>query len=180
MVQQQSCFALAASPKMVSEPWCGVFAPRICSISLSRTQESNFCRQVQHTIMFTVSDHITSQKGHSLHPIIMVVCVAGDGHFSPVGGFHAQKDMVLILDTARFKYPPHWVSLSALYKAMASLDAVTGKPRGFIRIGANPRLDSVMFTLNKPNRCAFFMLSLAPITTICQWHGCSPQMRNSF
>ncbi len=34
---------------------------------------------------------------------------AGDGHFSPIGGFHAQRDLVLILDTARFKYAPHWV-----------------------------------------------------------------------
>ena len=24
------------------------------------------------------------------------------------GGYHAERDMVLILDTARFKYPPHW------------------------------------------------------------------------
>jgi hypothetical protein len=34
---------------------------------------------------------------------------AGDGHFSPIGGFHTQRDLVLILDTARFKYAPHWV-----------------------------------------------------------------------
>jgi glutathione gamma-glutamylcysteinyltransferase len=27
----------------------------------------------------------------------------GDGHFSPVGGYCAQEDMVLILDVARFK-----------------------------------------------------------------------------
>ncbi|KAJ1417229.1 Phytochelatin synthase, partial [Ochromonadaceae sp. CCMP2298] len=35
----------------------------------------------------------------------------GDGHFSPVGGYCAEKDMVLIMDVARFKYPPHWVPL---------------------------------------------------------------------
>ena len=29
----------------------------------------------------------------------------GDGHFSPLGGYNEDKDMVLILDTARFKYP---------------------------------------------------------------------------
>jgi len=27
----------------------------------------------------------------------------GDGHFSPIGGYHAGKDLVLILDVARFK-----------------------------------------------------------------------------
>jgi glutathione gamma-glutamylcysteinyltransferase len=41
---------------------------------------------------------------------------AGDGHFSPIGGYSAREDMVLILDTARFKYPPHWVPLEMLYK----------------------------------------------------------------
>ena len=50
----------------------------------------------------------------------------GDGHFSPVGGFHPGRDLVLILDTARFKYPPHWVPLRMLYGAMADIDKVTG------------------------------------------------------
>ncbi len=27
----------------------------------------------------------------------------GDGHFSPVGGYNQARDLVLILDTARFK-----------------------------------------------------------------------------
>lgn len=79
---------------------------------------------------------------------------AGDGHFSPIGGFHASKDMVLILDTARFKYPPHWVPMAQLHQAMAAVDPATGKARGFIRLAANPKLDSVMFTLKRPTRCA--------------------------
>lgn len=57
----------------------------------------------------------------------------GDGHFSPIGGYSALYDMVLILDTARFKYPPHWVPVELLYKAMARVDSVTGLPRGLIR-----------------------------------------------
>ena len=40
----------------------------------------------------------------------------GDGHFSPVGGYHEGEDLALILDTARFKYPPHWVPLPVLYR----------------------------------------------------------------
>lgn len=86
---------------------------------------------------------------------------AGDGHFSPVGGYHAESDMVLILDTARFKYPPHWVPLKGLYQAMAHVDSATSQPRGFLKIRANPRLESVMFTLNQPNRCAYFLACLA-------------------
>lgn len=50
----------------------------------------------------------------------------GDGHFSPIGGYNAQRDLVLIMDTARFKYPPHWVSLSMLFNAMQELDKAAG------------------------------------------------------
>lgn len=51
----------------------------------------------------------------------------GDGHFSPVGGYHPGRDLVLIMDTARFKYPPHWVSLSRLFHAMQQTDKTSGK-----------------------------------------------------
>ncbi|XP_039030891.1 glutathione gamma-glutamylcysteinyltransferase 1-like isoform X5 [Hibiscus syriacus] len=54
----------------------------------------------------------------------------GTGHFSPIGGYHAGKDMVLILDVARFKYPPHWVPLSLLWDAMNTIDEATGHLRG--------------------------------------------------
>lgn len=54
----------------------------------------------------------------------------GTGHFSPIGGYHAGKDMALILDVARFKYPPHWVPLSLLWEAMNSVDITTGQHRG--------------------------------------------------
>lgn len=46
----------------------------------------------------------------------------GSGHFSPIGGYHEQSDRVLILDVARFKYPPHWCPLEALAKAMLIKD----------------------------------------------------------
>lgn len=55
----------------------------------------------------------------------------GTGHFSPIGGYHAVKDMVLILDVARFKYPPHWVPLSLLWEAMDTIDEATGHRRGY-------------------------------------------------
>lgn len=58
----------------------------------------------------------------------------GSGHFSPVGGYHAGRDQVLILDVARFKYPPHWVPLGDLFRAMLPLDAETGRSRGFLRL----------------------------------------------
>ena len=72
----------------------------------------------------------------------------GDGHFSPVGGVHRGRDLVLILDVARFKYPPHWVPLSLLYEAMSHLDPVTSLPRGYLLMSSHPLLDSAMFTLD--------------------------------
>lgn len=58
----------------------------------------------------------------------------GDGHFSPIGGYSREADMVLIMDVARFKYPPHWVPISALYEAMKPIDKTTGKSRGYIML----------------------------------------------
>lgn len=57
----------------------------------------------------------------------------GSGHYSPVGGYHAGRDLVLILDVARFKYPPHWVPLDALFRALQPIDSETGRSRGFLR-----------------------------------------------
>ncbi|HEY3253196.1 MAG TPA: phytochelatin synthase family protein [Polyangiaceae bacterium] len=57
---------------------------------------------------------------------------SGSGHFSPVGGYHAQRDLVLILDVARFKYPPHWVSAERVWRAMQPADPSTGRSRGWL------------------------------------------------
>lgn len=41
----------------------------------------------------------------------------GDGHFSPVGGYDAASDSLLVLDVARFKYPPHWCPVTTMWEA---------------------------------------------------------------
>ncbi|OWZ19755.1 Glutathione gamma-glutamylcysteinyltransferase [Phytophthora megakarya] len=56
----------------------------------------------------------------------------GDGHFSPIGGYHAERDMVLLMDVARFKYPPHWVKLSRVYESMQLMDESMNLPRGLV------------------------------------------------
>ena len=60
----------------------------------------------------------------------------GDGHFSPIAGYHMESDSVLVLDVARFKYPPYWVSVSTLWDAMAPVDEVTGDSRGYVLLRA--------------------------------------------
>jgi hypothetical protein len=71
----------------------------------------------------------------------LVVCYSrerlgqtGAGHFSPIGGFHAGSDSVLILDVARFKYPPHWAPVRDVVEAMRLIDPDTGRPRGFLHL----------------------------------------------
>ncbi|MGZ3456033.1 MAG: phytochelatin synthase family protein [Polyangiales bacterium] len=62
----------------------------------------------------------------------------GDGHFSTIAGFHRERDLALVLDVARFKYPPHWAPVSLLFEAMLPLDAATGRSRGFIELRRGP------------------------------------------
>jgi len=64
---------------------------------------------------------------------------SGTGHFSPLGGYHREGDLVLILDVARFKYPPHWVSAERLWEAMRTVDPSTGKSRGWLTLRARVR-----------------------------------------
>lgn len=61
----------------------------------------------------------------------------GSGHYSPIGGYHREKDLVLIMDVARFKYPPFWVSLNMLWHSMQVTDGHTGLSRGYFRISIN-------------------------------------------
>jgi glutathione gamma-glutamylcysteinyltransferase len=71
----------------------------------------------------------------------------GSGHFSPIGGYHRERDLVLVLDVARFKYPPHWVSVEKLYRAMEPTDAATRKPRGFLTLRARSQGVALGFSL---------------------------------
>lgn len=55
----------------------------------------------------------------------------GSGHFSPVAAWDPATESVLIMDTARFKYPPYWAPLRRVYEAMLPLDKATQRPRGW-------------------------------------------------
>ena len=56
----------------------------------------------------------------------------GGGHFSPIGAVDWTTEKVLILDVARFKLPPHWVSIRSLAAATLSTDHSSHKSRGFM------------------------------------------------
>lgn len=73
-----------------------------------------------------------------------ILLQTGTGHYSPIGGYHEASDHVLILDVARFKYPPHWVPLQLLVKSMSCIDPATGLSRGYVTISRSKRHISVV------------------------------------
>ena len=73
----------------------------------------------------------------------------GSGHFSPIGAYDEVSDNVLILDTARFKYGPHWVPLDLLFEAMIPEDPDTGKSRGYQILSYNGN----EYEITKPDTC---------------------------
>ena len=59
------------------------------------------------------------------------------GHISPLAAYDADTDRFLILDVARYKYPPVWVKADELFAAMSTLDADNGnRSRGYVLIDA--------------------------------------------
>ncbi|KAF8954686.1 hypothetical protein BGZ46_002843 [Entomortierella lignicola] len=63
----------------------------------------------------------------------------GSGHFSPIGGYHAEEDKVLVLDCARFKYPPFYATIQELWESFQPIDPETGKCRGYFLITTTAR-----------------------------------------
>ena len=46
----------------------------------------------------------------------------GGGHFSPIGSYSKKEDSFLIMDVAKYKYPPVWVPTERLYISLATED----------------------------------------------------------
>jgi len=57
---------------------------------------------------------------------------AGGGHQSPIAAYDDASDSVLLLDVAKFKYPPTWIRLDDLLAAMHDIDPDSGKSRGLV------------------------------------------------
>jgi len=73
----------------------------------------------------------------------------GTGHFSPIGAYDEASDNVLILDTARFKYGPHWVPLELVFEALIPEDPDTGKSRGYVVLSYDGKQDEI----SNPDTC---------------------------
>jgi hypothetical protein len=57
----------------------------------------------------------------------------GGGHHSPIGGYLADRDLVLVLDVNR-KYQPWLVSSERLFRAVDTIDKSSHLKRGLLRI----------------------------------------------
>jgi glutathione gamma-glutamylcysteinyltransferase len=81
----------------------------------------------------------TCQAGTSQAIIVnfsrAVLGQSGDGHFSPTGALCVEegRKYILVLDTARFKYPSYWVDAELLYKSIRTVDD-TGVERGWLKM----------------------------------------------
>lgn len=56
---------------------------------------------------------------------------AGGGHFSPIAAYDEETDSCLVMDVARYKYPPFWVPTEMMVRAMNTGDSSSGKHRGY-------------------------------------------------
>lgn len=57
------------------------------------------------------------------------------GHISPLAAYDAGTDRFLVMDVARYKYPPVWVKSEDLFAAMNTPDAANGnKSRGYVLV----------------------------------------------
>ncbi|HEX2675944.1 MAG TPA: phytochelatin synthase family protein [Polyangiales bacterium] len=57
----------------------------------------------------------------------------GHGHFSPIGGYLADADLVFVLDT-NAEYKPFLVKTDRLFAAIDTVDSSSDKKRGLLRI----------------------------------------------
>jgi hypothetical protein len=58
--------------------------------------------------------------------------IDGGGHISPIAAYNAKTDRFLVLDVARYKFVPSWVTADRLYVAMNTPDSSSGKTRGYV------------------------------------------------
>lgn len=90
-----------------------------------RTEASGHLAQPGHFVLVNYfRNTIGQQKG---------------GHFSPLAAYDKDSDRFMILDVARYKYPPVWVKAEELFAAMNTKDSDNqDKSRGYVLIAKKP------------------------------------------
>ncbi|KAF9183740.1 hypothetical protein BGZ51_006498 [Haplosporangium sp. Z 767] len=100
-------------------------------------------RADRHTIQEFRRDIQAVSRSDDSHMVLSFSRAAlgqtGSGHFSPIGGYHEVEDKVLVLDTARFKYPPFYATVTELWESLLPQDPETGVCRGYFLISATAK-----------------------------------------
>eukprot|EP00927_Polykrikos_kofoidii_P008060 TRINITY_DN1333_c0_g1_i1.p1 TRINITY_DN1333_c0_g1~~TRINITY_DN1333_c0_g1_i1.p1 ORF type:complete len:463 (-),score=62.65 TRINITY_DN1333_c0_g1_i1:28-1341(-) len=86
---------------------------------------------------------------------------SGDGHYSPIGAYHKGRSLALVLDTARFKYPPHWLPVADLWEAMCWKDQSTSRSRGYVTFSRGDAM--------APSAFSFLRLTWRNWKTVATW-----------
>ena len=127
----------------------------------------SFRNEVQQ-LTFTQSDNNNNRNKHAF--LVASFCRAKlnqtgeDGHFSPIAGYHARTDQVLILDVARFKYAPYWVPIETLFEAMQAKDLTVDRKRGWLIVRASmPDLVEKSSEKARPGDLVFERREVCPV-----------------
>ncbi|RCH85033.1 hypothetical protein CU098_003395 [Rhizopus stolonifer] len=119
-----------------------------CDVQVNRAFDFSFEKFKKDVEMVTS----TSDKFMVISFSRKVLGQTGDGHFSPIGAYNAQEGKVLILDTARYKYPSYWCSIDILFDSMKPVDKETGRPRGYFLLSYDSEHPPVSLCKVKPTR----------------------------
>jgi hypothetical protein len=91
------------------------------SLDVFRASARDYLRAKDHFVMV---NYLRKALGQEL-----------GGHISPLAAYDAAADRFLILDVARYKYPPVWVKAAELFDAMNTTDAANdNKTRGYVLV----------------------------------------------
>ena len=60
-------------------------------------------------------------------------------HWSPLAAYNEKEDRFLVLDVARFRYPPYWARTADLFAAMNTRDLDAGQQRGYLLVSPAAR-----------------------------------------
>lgn len=118
---------------------------------LPKRAEKNTVEDLRAAVLASARKNKDKKSGGGVQNFVVVsytrkgLSQSGGGHFSPIAGYNADTDMCLLLDVARFKYPPHWIKLPLLFSAMKPCDSATGKSRGFYVVSADPNPSQLLF-----------------------------------
>jgi hypothetical protein len=104
-----------------------VFAPKVKRTYCSDSSLEEFKRSAIEAIR-------VKNKGIIINFCRETIGEIGCGHFSPLAAYNKKEDCFLLLDVARYKYPPVWIKSEDLFNAMNTKDSSSDKTRGYIII----------------------------------------------